>query len=998
MVFQQIRHLFITLDATDKATRKLKQVDRTADNLTRTQREAAEATRKYRQRLVAAGFGAAILTGALARMVQMTAEVDRTFARIEGTSGATAEEMARIREEAERIGAEMPVLMSDAAQSFEQLSYAGFSVEEQIAAASAVTELAIAGNMEMAQSARIASSAVRAFSLEATEVEQITESMAATFTNSAFEMAEMAQSLEYAMSTASQANQSFTEVVAALGVLADIGLRGTKAGTALERMFTRLAKQNGETADAMQTLGLTMDDLVDSQGDFLDLSAIVQIISQNIEELGVGGAETLRILQELFGARGGRAAAALVNNTDKFLTKIGDNARAEIHATMATLNELNEEELAQTNEVLNMMVENFENIRFSIGAGSSTQEVLSQLVAAAHAVDESDMANAINMAFDGISARSSEILAQDVIALRQLQEEASSLSDQQLEQRVATEFNLDEQGAGQMAEAIRAGEGTQYLARSIEDMTISAELAQKQVESLWGEIEYLQGSIESLILKMVAGMKPALDVFFSGAKALMDVLNSNRAVVKGLGLGLAFLTATLIVLTVVYAKLALSAHLAAIGFWDQTAAISTNTIATKLNTISKVANEAASLALVVAQLLLGQTTRWNAMQRLGYNNMMRLSTLLKWKDSLATYSLASAEGVLAIGAGAAAFAQGLLNAALEYFETMTVVGQIISIAVGLILIAITLALITERFINFGDAVDSAGGALDDMLRPLDPLIDALWVLVDVTAWTLKLLYELTELTIVVFFWALAEAIMWTVDRLIDFLVWFDSLGVVGKTVLSVMFPILGVFWALTAAADYLGVKLDELAEQWDWFVMVMTRGWARLGIAIGDEIRKLLRWLGDGRDGFDSFSEDVNDTIGGIADFLRELSTIKFWADALRDLGRDGGKAFVDGFVEGIKATVPGIGVLDGLLSGGTGFGGPAGGFSSGMAADTSTGRRVTQTNQNTIIFEGEVHDSQEVERMVNDGMNTAIEEAQDVIQDGLDMASDGDGVLGGLF
>jgi len=997
MVFQQIRHLFITLDATDQATRKLKQVDRTTDNLTQTQLAAAEAAQTYRRRLVAAGFGAAILTGAMARMVVMTSEVDRTFARIQGTSGATADEMRRIRDEAEAIGAGMPVLMSDAAQSFEQLSYAGFTVEEQLAAANAVTELAIAGNLGMATSARTAASAIRAFNMEATEISQVTETMAATFTNSAFEMEELTQSLEYAMTTAAQANQSFQQVTAALGVLADVGLRGSKAGTALERVFTRIAKRNGEAADAMARLNVTIEDFTDAEGDFLKLSDIIQIVEQRIESLGVGGAETLKILQEMFGARGGRAAAALVANSEEFLENIGDIARAEIGATMAMLDEMNKEQLQQANATLNMLVEDFDNLSFDVGGGTSTADFLNQLLATAQVVEEADMARAIDMAFEGISTESAAILADDIVALRELQAQASALSDSELQQRVTEEFNLEGDGALQMAEAIRAGRGTQYLARSIEDMTTSGELAEAQVKSLWGEIEYLQGSVESLILKMVGGMKPALDVFFAGAKGLLDLLNSNRAVVKGLGLGMAFLTATLIALTLVYAKLAVSAHLTAIGFWDQTAAMNANTLATKANSIAKGINEAASLALVLAQLALGRTTRWNAMQRLGYNNMMRLSAILKAKDAAASTILAVAEGSLGVAAAAAAFAQGLLNAALEYFETMTVVGQIISIVVGLILLGITIAMVTERFIGFGDAADAAGGALADIMEPLNPLIDAMWVLVDVTAWTLKLMYEVTALGIVWWFRRFGETIMWVVDRIVDFYVWTESLGLVGKAVLGTFFPVLWLLWGLSWALEVAGIHIENLAEQWDWFTMVMSRGWKRLGLAIGDEIRKILGWLGIAGDGFDTFSADVNETIGGIADFLRELSTIKFWADALRDLGRNGGEAFVDGFVEGIKATIPGIDILDGLLGGGSGVG-ISGGFSSGVAAGTGTGRRVTQQNQNTIIFEGEVHDAKEVERMVNQGMNNAIDEAQDVIQDGLDMASDADMDLGGLF
>ncbi|QLG30181.1 phage tail tape measure protein (plasmid) [Halorarum halophilum] len=994
MVFQQIRHLFITLDATDKATRKLKQVDRTTDDLSRTQVQAAENTRKFRRRLVAAGFGAAILTGVMARMVTQTAEVDRTFARISGTSGATAEEMAKITGEAEKIGAEMPVLMSDAAQSFEQLSYAGFTVEEQLAAANDVTELAIAGNIEMAQAARVAATTIRAFGLEADEVSQVTNTMAATFTNSAFTIEQLAQSLEYVQNSAAQAGQSINEVVAALGTLADVGLSGTKAGTSLERMFTRLAKQNGETEDAMAQLGLTMDDITDKNGDFLELSVIVQLLNQRVDALGVGGAETLKIMQELFGARGGRAGAALTNNIDKFLVKIGDNARAEIHATMAMLNEMNETELARTNEVLNMIVSDFENISFSIGAASSTQDVLAQLVTAAEVVDEADLANAVGMAFDGISGRTAEILAADVAALQEIQAQADSLSDTALQQRVQTEFGLDQDGAAQMAQAIRAGEGTAHLASSIEDMTISAELAQKQVESLWGEIEYLQGSVESLVLKMVAGAKPALDVFFAGAKGLLDVLNSNRAVVAGLGLGLSLLTASLLVLTAVYAKLAISSHLTTIEFWNQTGASSAATAATRVqtgatnlltaakngvfvatvretaatyaNAASKWANEMATLALVAANVLLGRQNAFLAMQQLSFNNTQRLSTILKTKSALASYGLAAAEFMVAGASALAAGAVGLLSGAWVVFLALPLIGQLAIIAGLLLALLLTVGEITGKFIGWTSAADQTSGVLGSIGDTINWLLTPVYMLIDGIMWVLGLLVELADIAIMAYFNALADTILWLVARFMDLYHWYEQLGTTGKVLLGILLPILPIMYALGKAMDAAGRATDRLGDSWEEFKENVGEGWAAFGLMIGDEIRTVLTWLDRGRNGFDSFAADVNQTIGWIASLV-SMGT------AMLDAVFSGNFKQAQTLANDLQSTFamgPGVGAAAGLSTG-------------------SSSSSVSQQNQMSVIFQGEVHDVQKVEEQVRRGVKEASDEAKQSIADSLGMASD---------
>lgn len=853
MVFQQIRHLFITLDASDKATKKLKQVDRTTNAVSASQQRAAERTRVFRKRLVAAGFGAAILTGTLASMVNATKEVDRTFARTAATSGATAEEMDKIRAAASNIGAEMPVLMGDAADAFEQLSFAGFSVEEQLSAASDVVELAVAGNIGMAESARLASSTVRAFGKQADETTQITNTMSATFTNSATTIQEMGAALEYVSASASQADQSVSEIIAAIGVLGDVGIRGTRAGTALERMMTQLAKRTGATKQSLDRLNLTIDDLTDSSGDFLDMSQIVQILNASINELGVGGAETLKIMQQLFGARGGRAAQALVNNTDEFITKIGDNARAEIKATMLMLDEMGSEEIATINNRLKNTLGAIEGLNVNITSATETEDLLEMMMQASESLSDAELAGAIDDAFDGISGRSAEIIADDVDSLRRLRMEAEAMSDQELSSAAATEFGLDENTADQMAAAIRSGTGIAKLTESIDSMGVQSELSDRQMESLWGQVEYLKGSISSLVVTMVTGMKPALDVFFSGAKAVVNILNENQRVAQGLGLGLALLTGTLLFLTAVYAKLAIHAHLTAVGFFESASASYVSAAANKAQTASagllaaaqngvliatikqtaaqwyniasKKASRAVNFAVIASSLLLHKVTLGLAGANRFEANMRALGNNHKYIAAIRNAAVTASSIAAKVATLGLAGAVGVLTGAFVAFQQMTIVGQIIAIVLGLVLLTLTIGQLTGEFISFTDILGGLGDAVTYLLSPLGMLGDAL-------SWTWLLLKQIVSISIDAFMGLLSDSVDATTRSFERLGRWMMNLPLIGPVITA----------ALGAVAQTLEWVNDQ-GEKTSGMAQTLSDAWAALGLAIGDAIRGTMTLL-----------------------------------------------------------------------------------------------------------------------------------------------------------
>lgn len=510
MAFGQIRQLFISIKAVDGATGTLRRVDAVANGVGNTMETAAGRANFYAQRLMAVGFGATVAIGALAKMVGSVSETSRVFGRIQGTMGATEQQMQAIRDRASQIGAEMPVTMRETANAFEELGYSGLSAKEAIAASQDVVTLAVAGNLKMGEAAKTSARALRAYGLEADEIAQVTNAMAGAFTSSAFNMEELTKSLEYVMPVTSSAGQTITETTAALGTLADTGLAGSKAGTAMERLFTRLTRDTGRAKEAMAKLGVSIDDFKGKDGQFKNLYQIIGLLRERLS--GMDDVEKMQILQQMFGQRGYRAAQKLIENYDVFLEKIGDNTRSQINDTLRTLDELSGKELKSISQTFD----------FKITGDSKPREVIAGLNRAAENMSQRELAMNIEANFPRIGEQSAQIFARD------LKGDAS----------------VDE------------------LTESITSMTTQADIAAEQMQTLWGQIEYVRGSIDSLVHGIVRGAMPGIMAFFGVLKLVLDVMNGVPGVAEGIGVALLGLIGILTALTVEYGALYLSTKLA----------------------------------------------------------------------------------------------------------------------------------------------------------------------------------------------------------------------------------------------------------------------------------------------------------------------------------------------------------------------------------------------------------------------------------------------------
>lgn len=257
--------------------------------------------------------------------IRVFAEFDHSMARVAAVAGATSEELNRLTTEALRLGREFPFTASEAADAMFELAIAGLEVEEVMSAVQATLELAMAGNMGLAESSAIAVATMNAFGMEATQVRDIGDQLSAAFTGSATTLDRLGAGLSFVGPVASLANVSLADTVTTLGLFANAGISGARSGTTFRQMLSRMLDPTAEAQTKMNELGLSF---TDAEGNLLPL---IDVIDQLIEKQ-----VTANDVISIFGVRAAPGIGALITQGTEGFQELND----EIINSEGKLNEI----------------------------------------------------------------------------------------------------------------------------------------------------------------------------------------------------------------------------------------------------------------------------------------------------------------------------------------------------------------------------------------------------------------------------------------------------------------------------------------------------------------------------------------------------------------------------------------------------------------------------------------------------------------------------------
>ncbi len=300
--------------------REMSQLGESTDELSDDFSEAEGSTRGLESAItavlaVAAAVGAA-LAGLGAKAVGVGSEFEASMSQVAATMGLTTAEIRNGSEAYETLaaaaknaGATTKFTASEAAQALNYLALAGYDAATSADVLPSILNLAAAGGLELANASDLATDAMAALGIEANaaNLTRFGDEMAKASSKANYSVAQLGEAILTVGGTAKNLAGGTVELNAALGVLANRGIKGEEGGTALRNMILSLSAPTDKAAKLMDNLGLAV---YDAEGNlrplnetFSDLNAIMADMS---------GEERTGIISEIFNARDLKSAEALL--------------------------------------------------------------------------------------------------------------------------------------------------------------------------------------------------------------------------------------------------------------------------------------------------------------------------------------------------------------------------------------------------------------------------------------------------------------------------------------------------------------------------------------------------------------------------------------------------------------------------------------------------------------------------------------------------------------
>lgn len=201
--------------------------------------------------------------------VKTAADFEQAMAKVKAVSGSTGGAFKALEQQAKDLGSSTVFTATQVAELQENYAKLGFSSEEIGKVTEATLMLAQASGSDLAQAAEVAGGTLRAFGLDASETGHLTDVMAKSFSTSALDLERFQESMKYVAPVAKSAGISVEQTTAMLGLLANAGLHGSQAGTALRRIISELGATGGDVAGTIEKLageGLNLADAKDEVG------------------------------------------------------------------------------------------------------------------------------------------------------------------------------------------------------------------------------------------------------------------------------------------------------------------------------------------------------------------------------------------------------------------------------------------------------------------------------------------------------------------------------------------------------------------------------------------------------------------------------------------------------------------------------------------------------------------------------------------------------------
>lgn len=249
--------------------------------------------------------------------VKTAADFDSAMSKVAAVSGATGKDLDALRDKAREMGSKTKFSASEAAEAMNYMSMAGWKTEDMLSGIEGVMNLAAASGEDLATTSDIVTDALTAFGLSAKDSGHFADILAAASSNANTNVSMMGETFKYCAPIAGALGFSAEDTAEAIGLMANAGIKGSQAGTALRTIMNNLS---GDVKICGSSIGEVTVATTNADGSMRDLSDILADCRTAFS--GLSESEKAAAAESLVGKNAMSGFLALMNAGEADINKL----------------------------------------------------------------------------------------------------------------------------------------------------------------------------------------------------------------------------------------------------------------------------------------------------------------------------------------------------------------------------------------------------------------------------------------------------------------------------------------------------------------------------------------------------------------------------------------------------------------------------------------------------------------------------------------------------
>lgn len=230
-------------------------------------------------------------TGKLTALAKTSVGVGMSFqssmSQVAATMGVGVDQIQSLTDKAKEMGSTTAFTATQAADALNYLALAGYDANKAAEVLPSVLNLAAAGGMDLAYASDLVTDAMASLNLEANKqnVDEFGNKLAKAASRANANVSQLGEAILTVGGTAANLKGGTTELTTALGLLANVGIKGAEGGTHLRNIILSLQSPTDDATKLMEQLGLQV---YDAQGNMRGLDDILTDLSGSLAGLTQG--------------------------------------------------------------------------------------------------------------------------------------------------------------------------------------------------------------------------------------------------------------------------------------------------------------------------------------------------------------------------------------------------------------------------------------------------------------------------------------------------------------------------------------------------------------------------------------------------------------------------------------------------------------------------------------------------------------------------------------